>query len=191
MLLNEQDIKHVLRRQTRIARNQLVENLSVSDLQIAFSNAPSPLKAIFEKAACVAGYHASASEADAQKLLKVAADSGCVTALPRIAHKSAPMQFIRWTDREALEIGAFNMLQPYETAAIVKPDTILAPLIAFDRKGGRIGQGGGHYDRAFSMLPNTIKIGIAWSVQEVDNTHPDSWDIPMDFILTEREWIEI
>ncbi len=190
-MLNEQDIKSALRRQTRIARNQLFENLSVSELQIAFSNAPSPLKALFENTSCVAGYHSSKSEADAQKLLKIAATLGCVTALPYIAHKSAPMQFLRWTDGEALESGAFAMLQPYEAAEIVKPDIVLAPLIAFDRQGGRIGQGGGHYDRAFSMLPDAIKIGIAWSIQEVDNTHPDSWDIPLDFVLTEREWIEI
>ncbi len=191
MLLDAQDIKSALRRQTRIARNQLVESLSTSDLQIAFSNAPSPLKVLFENAACVAGYHPSASEADAQKLLKVAADLDCVTALPHIAHKSAPMQFFCWTVGGALENGAFGMLQPTSTAKQVNPDIVLAPLIAFDRQGGRIGQGGGHYDRSLSMLPDAVKIGIAWSVQEVDNTHPDSWDIPLDFVLTEREWIEI
>jgi 5-formyltetrahydrofolate cyclo-ligase len=190
-MLGDMTEKSALRRIKRIERNEYFEKLTASDIKVAFSNAPSPLRYLISNAKTVSGYWPAASEADPRMLLKFANECNCTTALPYIAHPSAPMQFLEWRQADPVEIGAYGMHQPQSTATKVTPDIVLAPLVAFDRQGGRIGQGGGHYDRAFSLLDNAIKIGIAWSVQELNDTSADPWDIPLDYILTEREWIEI
>ena len=60
------------------------------------------------------------------------------------------------------------------------PDVIVAPLIAFDRAMNRLGQGGGYYDRAFARFPDALRIGLAWSAQELDDVPADPWDLPLD-----------
>jgi 5-formyltetrahydrofolate cyclo-ligase len=54
-----------------------------------------------------------------------------------------------------------------------------------------LGQGGGHYDRALSLLGQAITVGIAWSIQEIDFLPADPWDMPLNHILTEKEWISL
>jgi 5-formyltetrahydrofolate cyclo-ligase len=68
---------------------------------------------------------------------------------------------------------------------------VLVPLVAFDSRLMRLGQGAGHYDRALSLLGNAIAIGIAWSVQYAPSLITDPWDIPMDAVLTEKSWITL
>ena len=58
-----------------------------------------------------------------------------------------------------------------------------------DRRGNRLGQGAGQYDRAFAAHPAAWRIGVAWSVQQVDALAPDPWDVPLHAIVTESEWI--
>ncbi len=189
--MNKDDPKSAVRRQKRLERNAYYENLGSNALQLAFSQPPSPLRKMFQKQCNVAGYWPVASEANPIALLKTAQEAGCIAALPYIAHRAAPMIFLKWAQGDVLEDAAFAMQQPAATQPAIIPQIVLIPLIAFDRAGGRIGQGGGHYDRALSLLPSVVKIGVAWSVQEVEDTQADPWDIPMDFIVTEREWIEI
>ena len=71
-------------------------------------------------------------------------------------------------------------------------DIILTPLVAFDSAGNRIGMGGGYYDRTFAFLKRRTTwrkpklIGIAFGLQEVDAVPVDTWDVPLDGILTEK-----
>lgn len=70
-------------------------------------------------------------------------------------------------------------------------DAVIVPLIGFDRKGGRIGYGKGWYDRFFERLSqsgnNPVRIGLAFAFQEVVSVPSDSWDQPLDFVVTENE----
>jgi 5-formyltetrahydrofolate cyclo-ligase len=66
----------------------------------------------------------------------------------------------------------------------------MSPLVGFDRSGNRLGQGGGFYDRAFAAFPSARRIGIAWSVQEVDMLPVDSWDEQLHSVITEHERID-
>ena len=76
-------------------------------------------------------------------------------------------------------------------------DVILMPLIAFDRKGNRLGMGGGFYDRALAfrqqrkLIKRPLLVGIAHHFQEIDSITPEKWDIPLDAILTDQELIRI
>jgi 5-formyltetrahydrofolate cyclo-ligase len=178
-----------MRRQFRLRRNEFVLGLNPREKSLAFSSVPTPLKSILQSGKTVAAYCALGSEADPMPFLKYAQTVGCKTALPHVTNVSSPMQFLSWSPGEALEQGPFGLLQPSVSNPAIVPDIILAPLVAFDRSLLRLGQGAGHYDRALSLLNEVIVIGIGWSVQEADDLVVDPWDIPMDAVLTEKEWI--
>jgi 5-formyltetrahydrofolate cyclo-ligase len=75
-------------------------------------------------------------------------------------------------------------------------DVVLVPLLGFDRRGHRLGFGGGYYDRTFAFLRDSARparpvlIGIGYAGQEVAGIEPQAWDVPLDYIATERELID-
>jgi 5-formyltetrahydrofolate cyclo-ligase len=64
-------------------------------------------------------------------------------------------------------------------------------MLAYDDRLIRLGQGAGHYDRALSVLDQSIAIGLAWSVQFTFALASDIWDVPLDAVLTEKSWITL
>jgi 5-formyltetrahydrofolate cyclo-ligase len=179
-----------MRRIFRRKRDEYVAALTPQDLKIAFSAAPSPLKIIFATGKTVAAYVGIGSEADPFALLRAAQAAGCTTVLPYVTSKVSPMQFLRWSPGDPLESGPFGLIQPLADNPVVMPEIVLVPLVAFDARLTRLGQGAGHYDRALSLMPKATTIGIAWSVQHADFIPADPWDIPLDYVLTEKEWIK-
>jgi len=141
-------------------------------------------------AATIAAYCSDGSEVDPLPALRAARDRGLVTALPHISDRRSPMRFLVWSPDEPLIPGPYGLLQPPAEAPEIDPDVILAPLVGFDRAMRRLGQGAGFYDRAFARLPAALRIGLAWSVQEVDILPADPWDAPLHAVVTEKEWIE-
>ncbi len=137
----------------------------------------------------VAAYIPVGSEADPEPLVAAARARGCTIALPHVTKRTAPMRFLAWDGVVPLASGAFGLSQPAADAPEVRPDIVLTPLLGFDRAGNRLGQGAGYYDRALAALPEAWRIGIAWSVQEVDALAPDPWDVPLHAIATESDWI--
>lgn len=110
--------------------------------------------------------------------------------LPRVVDRLGGMEFHRWSREEQLYPGPFGTSHPDPAGEIVSPNAIIAPLLAFDRRMNRLGWGGGYYDRAFARFPDALRIGIAWSVQEQDVVPAEVWDMPLDAVLTEIEFIE-
>lgn len=147
----------------------------------------------------VAAYVPIGDEADPAPYITAATEAGCTIALPHVGARMAgtgrggdmtrPMRFLAW-DGTTLVPGPLGLLQPPENAREVVPDVILTPLLGFDRRGTRLGQGAGFYDRAFAGLPDAWRVGIAWSVQEVGALVADPWDVPLHAIATEQDWIE-
>jgi 5-formyltetrahydrofolate cyclo-ligase len=138
---------------------------------------------------CVAGYLAMGSECDVTPLLETASEMGCALALPHISDRDGQIVFRDWRIGAPLENAAFGFRQPLANSPAAEPDIILTPLVAFDRALNRLGQGAGHYDRAFASHPDALRIGVAWSVQEASHIPAEPWDMPLDAVLTEREWI--
>ena len=151
-------------------------------------SAPPALQARFVPGAIVASYMPIAGEIDPALLVAVARGAGCRIALPHVVDRPTPIRFLA-ADGPLVE-GPFGLTQPAADAEPLVPSVILAPLVAFDRAGNRLGWGAGHYDRAFAEHPNAWRVGVAWSVQEVTALTPDPWDVPLHAILTEKEWIE-
>lgn len=96
-------------------------------------------------------------------------------------------------DKE-LELSHYNILAPKEEyIREIEPkeiDLVLVPGVAFDRDGYRIGYGGGYYDRFLCKLnPKAVTIALAFSIQLIDKVPKGKYDLPMDYILTEKELI--
>lgn len=149
----------------------------------------------------IASYFPYGSEADPEPVVQMALRSLSTIAYPRV-DTDGLMRFYALGPTRSLSRDAANMLAPGRDAWPSRPHVILLPLVAFDRSGTRLGQGGGHYDRAMAALarlpeperpaisrPPIVRIGIAWSVQEHPCLPRDPWDIPLDHIITEQEWI--
>ncbi len=148
------------------------------------------LAPLLAREGAIAGYVAHRGEADILPFLLRAFHLGRVVALPHVAEGSDTMRFTAWHPDAPLTPGLAGILQPDGNSRELVPAIILAPLIGFDRAGRRLGQGGGFYDRWFAAHPDAMRVGIAWSVQEVTALAPEPWDMPLHAIVTEKEWIE-
>jgi 5-formyltetrahydrofolate cyclo-ligase len=138
----------------------------------------------------VSAFHTFATEISTAELFKKLVSDGWVTALPIVVAKNTPLVFRRWAPGEPLVPGLWDIQIPPDSAPEVLPDVLLVPMLAFDRKGHRLGYGGGFYDRTLAKLRALKKvtaIGIAYAGQEIDTVPRDDHDQPLDWIMTERE----
>lgn len=150
---------------------------------------PSEFTARLSHGLTVASYVPVGSEADPSPLARAATEAGCVLALPHVTARDEPMRFLAWETEAALVAGPFGLSQPAADAIELRPDIILTPLVAFDGKLDRLGQGAGYYDRAFERFPDAWRIGVAWSAQQVDDLPAEPWDMPLHAVITEQGWI--
>jgi 5-formyltetrahydrofolate cyclo-ligase len=139
-------------------------------------------------------YYARGSELDPTPLAERLADRGLTVALPAALSRDGLLTFRRWTPGEALEPDVSGVPSPPAAAETVTPQLVVAPLLAFDRRGGRLGQGGGHYDRTLENLRATGEVfvlGLAYAGQELGAIPMEPHDQRLDAILTEAEFIEV
>ncbi|MDT7535596.1 5-formyltetrahydrofolate cyclo-ligase [Sphingobium sp. SA2] len=179
-----------LRVLARDQRRAFVATLDPLAHRLAFKVLPSPLARRLAEARTVALYMGLDDEAPAQRLAAPLIAMGKRVALPRVLDRLGSMDFLPWTPDAPLVPGPFRTSHPEPGDGPVTPDAIIAPLVGFDRALNRLGQGGGYYDRAFARFPDALRIGLAWSAQELDDVPADPWDLPLDIILTEAELIE-
>ena len=132
-------------------------------------------------------------EPDALALLAALSAEAFATALPITVGAGKPLVFRLWRPGDPTVRGALGIAEPTPAAPAVDPDLLFVPLAAFDRRGHRIGYGAGHYDRTLHRLRAVGPIhavGVAYSVCEVAAVPDEGHDERLDFILTEREWID-
>lgn len=139
----------------------------------------------------VAGYVAIGDECDPAPALTALRARGARIALPRTT-PGAPLDFRLWADGDPLEDGPYGTRQPGDAAARVRPDAVIAPLLAFDRRGGRLGYGGGFYDRTLAALRAdgaVFALGLGFGAQEVDLVPVGPHDQRLDAVATDHELI--
>ncbi len=146
---------------------------------------PEPYLAALEPGLVVTAYIPMPGEADPALLVEAARRAGCAIAMPHVVDRATPMRFLRWEPDEELHAGSFGLSQPASDNEALAPDIILTPLVAFDHRLDRLGQGAGYYDRVFARYPDAWRVGIAWSVQEVPVVPSDVWDVPLHAVITE------
>jgi 5-formyltetrahydrofolate cyclo-ligase len=141
-----------------------------------------------------AGYRAKGDEIDPRPLLNRLAQAGVGLALPAALARDRPLVFRAYAPGDRLEPDVCGVAAPTCDAPVVRPDLVVAPLLAFDRKGGRMGQGRGHYDRTLQALRlggGVFVLGLAYAGQEVADIPLEAHDQRLDAILTERGYIEV
>ena len=98
--------------------------------------------------------------------------------------------FSQISSTSQLEKGTFNIFEPKQKIPTEeKPDIVIVPGVAFDRKGNRLGRGKGYYDK-FLKNVSCLKIGLTFDFQILDIIPIDDWDVPVDIIITEKEIID-
>ena len=125
-------------------------------------------------------------EFDPRYAMRQFREGGAVAALPVVIEKRAPLQFREWWPGVATSKGVFDLPVPEGTRVVV-PQASLIPPVGFDARGYRLGYGGGYFDRTLATItPQPLKIGVAFELSRLETIYPQPYDIPLDFIVTER-----
>ena len=146
------------------------------------------------KVSVAAGYRARGGEIDPWPLMQRLAAAGVRLALPVAGDRDSPLVIRAFAAGDPLAPDAFGIASPLPETAEVIPDLIITPLLAFDRFGARIGQGGGHYDRTLALLrarAPVFVLGLAYAGQQVARLPIEAHDQRLDAILTEMAYIEV
>jgi len=137
----------------------------------------------------VSAYWPMGNELDPRPLIEALHADGCLVGLPVIVGKGEPLLFRRWTPETRFVPGGFRTQVPEPASPELLPEILIVPLLAFDRRGYRLGYGGGFYDRTLAKLralgPVTA-IGFAYAGQEVEAVPRADYDERLDWLATER-----
>lgn len=135
----------------------------------------------------VAGYWPMGKEFDVRYILDDLLKAGVTCALPIAAADTRIMRFVLWNADKPMKKGAFGIMEP-DGGEAVDPDILLVPFLAFDRRGYRLGRGGGHYDATIADLRarNAVTaIGVGYAEQAVlFNLPVEDHDQKLDLIIT-------
>ena len=125
-------------------------------------------------------------EYDARHLVRTLREQGALTALPVVVAPKQPLAFREWHPGVKLAVGALDIPYPVDSPVIV-PEAVLLPMNGWDPAGYRLGYGAGFFDCTLASLPNKpMVIGVAYELARMDTIHPQDWDIPVDWLVTER-----
>lgn len=134
----------------------------------------------------MSGYVPIRTEIDPLPAMAEAAAHGLV-GVPVITGPDQPLKFSRWEPDCPMREGPFGARVPL-VDNFFEPEILIVPLVAFDPDGGRLGYGGGFYDRTLEMLRQrraTLAIGFAYDAQQADSLPLEPTDQPLDFVVTE------
>ena len=167
------------------------QKFNTKNIQINFNQIIKILKKEKITNKIIGGYYPVNFEIDDLALLKKFKKNKFNISLP-IIKKNFQMDFYSWSFSEPLKINKYGIPEP-ESKNIVYHDILLIPLLAFDKNLNRLGYGSGYYDRLIEKLSkkkNIIKIGLAFSVQEIDKVPTNMYDQKLDYIVTNKHTIK-
>lgn len=127
-------------------------------------------------------------EVDTLRIIRKSLEDGKIVCVPKVISKQDGMVAIRINNFEDMVVSSYGILEPKDITNIIKEnlvDLTFVPGLAFDKKGGRIGYGGGFYDRFLkNMKKDSKKIGLAYSFQIIDEVPMEEHDLFIDGIIT-------
>ena len=142
----------------------------------------------FDAKAAVSGFYPVPPEIDVLPTMTWFAGRGHTVGLPVVIARKQPLVFRSWIPGAVLARGVFGIPYPPETSPEIEPSILLVPLLAFDRRGHRLGYGGGYYDRTLADLRakrRVLAIGVGYAFQEIDEVPADAVDQRIDAIATD------
>lgn len=141
--------------------------------------------AAFENSDSFLIYYSYNSEADTHALIARLLAAGKSVYLPRVeGDKIVPVRYLG--DESALEKNRYGIYEPVGQAYEGRIEVCIAPLLAVNSRGYRLGYGGGYYDRYFAAEPHILKVGIGYFLQYTDEFEEEEFDVPLDLFVCER-----
>jgi 5-formyltetrahydrofolate cyclo-ligase len=143
--------------------------------------------------AIVAGYWPMDREFDVRLMLEEILSKGVRVVLPVVEKGSKVLRFARWHQDIDLVVGAYGINHPVmnEDTEFLDPDVVIVPMLAFDRRGGRLGFGGGYYDATladFRLRKKILAVGVAYAQQAcLFNLPSEDHDVRMDWVITQQQ----
>ena len=172
--------KQSLRRRYRRARRAL----SAQDQRRhAEAVAGHVLSHLVSETTVVAAYLARDGEVDLHLAIQGCWERGIAVAVPVLDGRS--MHFAEYRSDTPMARNRFGIAEPVQPVMVV-PNVVLAPLVAFDERGTRLGMGGGYYDRHFAAVPTQERVGIAHECQRASSLPTTSRDVRLTAVVTEN-----
>ena len=163
------------------------EKIDKKNIQIDFNQLIKIIKIEKITKKIIGGYYPVNFEIDDLTILRKFEKNRFVISLP-VIKKNFQMDFYKWTFSDPLKINKYGIPEP-EIKDIIYPDILLIPLVGFDKNLNSLGYGGGYYDRLIKKLSKKkkiIKIGLAFSIQEIDKVPINAYDQKLDYIVTNK-----
>lgn len=181
-----------VRRQKLLLRKKLREKVALLSAAARRRKSGAILKKLlknpaFKNAKVIFTYAALPREVQTKALITCALKSKKKVFIPKVNLEKKTLSFRqvrRWSE---LKKGPFGVLQPSAPKDKKKtvPDLLIVPGLGFDRKGGRIGQGLGFFDRFLERFSKTPSIGLAFREQIVKKIPREKHDLPVDKVITD------
>ena len=188
---------------TRAAKAKLREDAKARRARVTPDHAAAAARAVRDRVlaanlvpggATVSGFWPIGDEFDPRPLMEALAARGHRLCLPVVVGKGRPLAFRVWAPGDPLERAGFGLSVPAWDAAPAIPRFLIVPLLAFDRRGYRVGYGAGFYDRTIAELkahvPNLFALGVGFALQEVPEVPALAHDQRLDAVATEAYLIE-
>lgn len=179
----------ILNRRKSLSKESLVEKSSeISKLLFSTDN--------YKNSKYIMCYIDFRNEVKTEEIIKTALYEGKNIIIPISVVETRQLILSQLFDFDKeLEAGTYGILEPKkEFIREVNPeliDLVLMPGVAFDRRGYRIGYGGGYYDRFLTRIEKSVpKIALAFDLQIVPHVREGRYDVPVDYIITENEIIK-
>ena len=174
--------KHIRK---RIIKAREIKNKN--NLKVKFSLLREELKKKIFKYKIIGSYYPVNFEADTFQLMRMFKQKGYKLSLPVISSKY-DMNFYTWNLNDPLYVNKYGIPEPKSKIKVI-PSILLIPMVAYDKRLNRLGYGGGYYDRFLEKYEkkNILKIGLAFTCQEVKKLPTNNFDKKMDYILTEKK----
>jgi 5-formyltetrahydrofolate cyclo-ligase len=185
------ELKSIIRKDALMRRDALP---AADRVKAAETIAARPFPIAIGPGAIVSGFMPLKTEINPLPLMRGLADAGARLALPVIDGRGRPLILRAFAFGDTLASGQWGIREPKADAPVVEPDILLVPLLAFDRRGQRIGYGAGYYDMTIGKLRAmrpVVAVGIAFAEQEIGEVPVTPRDARLDLVLTEREIIDL
>jgi 5-formyltetrahydrofolate cyclo-ligase len=179
--LSKNQLRNELR-QRRQALSQQTRTIAAAVVGANFEQLPR-----WTEARSIGLYLANDGEIDTLPLSRLCRGRGMQLYLP-VINSDTSLNFAEWAADSELSGNRFGIGEPPAAAPrcpVDALDILVLPVVGWDRRGGRLGMGGGFYDRSLAAAQGPLLVGLAYSVQELPRVPTDAWDIFMDFIVTE------
>lgn len=140
-------------------------------------------------------YVSFGKEVDTLRIINFALSNNKIVCVPKVIGKTGVMKALKIDSLENMGTSDYGILEPQDNAVEISKDEIdlvLVPGLAFDLNGGRLGYGGGYYDRFLSKIrKDALKIGLAYDFQIVEEIYTEEFDILINGIISEsglKKW---